>query len=195
MLLDDYIPFYDVGEHHEIMVRARPENIYPAFWQVDLSRSGLVKLLFEIRMIPSRLAFWADRPKKNTLKIEDLLDVGFILLAEDKPRELVLGLVGRFWKPVPKIRDVPPEKFQDFNEHGYGKIGWNLFLEEADQGIMRVITQTRVRCLGLRPLMRFLPYWLAIRPFSGLIRKKMLIDIKQMAEEAEKAEAVKKTGA
>ncbi len=187
MLLEDYMPFYDVGELHEIMVRARPENIYPAFWQVDLSRSRLVRLLLEIRMMPSRLAFWMDRPTKATCKIEDLLDEGFVLLAEDKPREMIMGVVGRFWKPIPQIRDVAPEKFQDFNEHGYGKIGWNIFVEETDNGAVRVSTQTRVRCLGLKPLMRFLPYWLAIRPFSGLIRQKMLLDIKRIAEAAEKA--------
>ena len=185
MLLDEYLPLYDVGEYHEIKVQASSEHTFQAFKEVDMARSGTVKRLMWLRMLPGRFCPRSNRFQKETMTIQDMVDQGFILLAEDEPREIVLGAVGRFWIPVPELIEVAPQEFADFNNPRYGKIGWNIMLEETGNGAMLVTTQTRVRCPGLRALMRFLPYWMAIRPFSGLIRQKMLGDIKMIAEAKE----------
>ena len=47
---------------------------------------------------------------------------GWIALGEIPGRELALGLVGKFWRPVIAYAEVAPEDFREFDEPGWGKI-------------------------------------------------------------------------
>jgi hypothetical protein len=104
---------------------------------------------------------------------------GFVVLAEDAEREIVLGLIGRFWTRSPQIQSLPPEDFIGYNQPGLAKAVMNLaFLPGAD-GIVRLTTETRVHCLGEASRRSFRRYWLLVGPFSGLIRKEWLRLIKR----------------
>lgn len=43
-------------------------------------------------------------------------------------------------------------------------------------------TETRIKCFGSAALWKFRPYWSLVRPFSGLIRKAILKQVKTAAE-------------
>jgi hypothetical protein len=104
---------------------------------------------------------------------------GFVVLAEDAEREIVLGLIGRFWVRSPQIQFLPPEDFIGFYRPEMAKAVMNLsFLPGAD-GIVRLTTETRVHCLGEASRRSFQRYWLLIGPFSGLVRKELLRLIKR----------------
>lgn len=52
----------------------------------------------------------------------------------------------------------------------------------ATRGRTRLVTQTHVLCPTIRVRQRFLPYWLMIRPVSGLLRRRMLSQIMAACE-------------
>ena len=170
-LIDAYAPEYDVASRHEIDVRAGPEVVYAAVRAVDLSGSWLVKSLFRLRGLPTR-----------GLTLDDFLAWGFILLDETPQRELLLGLVGRFWTLKGHLQHVEPAVFRPFNEPGFAKAAWMFVVDPQREGIVRVITETRVQCTDAVSRRRFRRYWRLVGPFSGLIRKEMLRVIKREAE-------------
>ncbi|EGH05146.1 hypothetical protein PSYAE_24927, partial [Pseudomonas amygdali pv. aesculi str. 0893_23] len=47
-------------------------------------------------------------------------------------------------------------------------------IHELGDGLTRLVTETRVQCLDAVALRQFRPYWYLIRPFSGLIRRRVL---------------------
>jgi hypothetical protein len=94
-----------------------------------------------------------------------------------------LGIAGRFWKPDGGIvRDLTPNEFADFHREGFAKAVWSFSLIPAE-GSTRLGTETRVQTYGRSATFQFLVYWLLVSPFSGLIRKAMLREVKRIAEQ------------
>jgi hypothetical protein len=173
-MLDDFVPAWDVRQFHRIEVEAPPERAFEAVRRLDLGRSRLNRLLFRARGLPVA----------RFIRLSDLLARGFVLLAEDPPRELILGLVARPWTLMGGIRRMDAEGFRRFHRPGYARIGWSFSVEPAGRGRSRVTTETRVRCTDGRSRRRFRWYWRVIGPFSGVIRREALALIKADAERA-----------
>ncbi len=112
---------------------------------------------------------------------ETLTRFGFVLLGEDPGRELVFGLVGRFWRADGGLRPVSAPEFAKFAEPGYAKAAWNLLVEAEGAHRSVLSTETRVLCLGREARRRFLLYWRLIEPFSGLIRVALLRGVRRQA--------------
>jgi hypothetical protein len=55
-------------------------------------------------------------------------------------------------------------------------------VQHQPDGLTLLVTETRVFCPDRASLLKFTPYWLLIRPVSGLIRRRILSSIKQMSE-------------
>lgn len=172
MLIDDFLPAYDVCKRHRTKVRAPVDEVYAAVRQLDLSRAKLSMLLFRLRGIPAPPCFTLD----------DLLKMRFILLGERPNEELLLGLVGRFWTPSGELRRLDSKGFRDFNEKGYAKAAWNFSLSELPDGSVLLGTETRVFCTDEVSRRRFRLYWLIVGAFSGLIRREVLRAVKRNAE-------------
>jgi hypothetical protein len=56
------------------------------------------------------------------------------------------------------------------------------FLAEQVGEVTLLTTETRVYCPDRYSLLMFTPYWLAIRPVSGLLRRRALATIRGIAE-------------
>ncbi len=184
MLIDEFLPAYDVVECHRTEVRAPVERVYGAVCRLELGGSGTVRLLLRLRELPTLL-----RPSERgvrrrlSLTLDALLESGFVLLGEEPNQELVLGLVGRFWTPSGDLQRLDAEGFRDFERPGYAKAAWNFSVGRRDGGTTTMLaTQTRVLCLDGASRRRFRLYWLFVRPFSGLIRREVLRSIKRRAE-------------
>jgi hypothetical protein len=111
--------------------------------------------------------------------------MGFAVLAEEPGRELVLGIAGRFWairERANLLRTPDEAAFRAFREPGCAKAAMNFRVEDAGDGTTRLSTETRVRCLDRGARRNFALYWMAIGPFSGLIRRVMLRGIARAAE-------------
>jgi hypothetical protein len=186
LLLDRFMPRWDFAERHQTRVAAPAERVYQAAWNLDLSRSLLTGGLMRLRELPWRLRGRGQRLPLKANSLEKLLEVGFILLGRQEPKELVLGLVGQPWRLSPELLRLRPEQFRDFAQPDQVKVAMNLLVTPRAGGGCQLSTETRV--LGTSPAARrrFLPYWFLIRPFSGIIRREMLLAIGQQAQSQKK---------
>ena len=171
MLHDKFLPTYHFSEKHEIEIHQSPEAVYQLINEFDFSGSLIIRALFKIRGLTSRM----------TLK-KGLLQEHFIELENMPGRELILGLIGQFWKPNGNLRKVNAKDFRSFHEPGFAKATWNFEMASMSRNITLLRTETRIECLDAEAYTFFSRYWFLIRPFSGLIRKEMLRAIKKKAE-------------
>jgi len=163
MLLDEFLPSWDVRQVHTTLVEASAVRTFEAVRRLDLGRSRISRLLFLARGLPTG----------RSIGLSDLVARGFALLGEDPPRELVLGLVARPWTLMGGIRRLDPEGFRRFDRPGYAKIGWSFLVEPKGRS-SRLATETRILCTDETSRRRFRWYWRVIGPFSGVIRREAL---------------------
>jgi len=104
-------------------------------------------------------------------------------LARLPRQEIVLGVVGRFWRiDSGIITGLTAEQILHFQREGYAKAAWNFAFSSELDHVTRVSTETRIHCFGRVAKYKFRAYWLPVGPFSGIIRKEMLRMIKRKAE-------------
>jgi hypothetical protein len=180
VLIEEFLPSYDIAEFHEISVGASTQATYEAIREVNFARSIPIAGLFLFRALP-RL-FRGERPRLFQIDFDFLLNNGFVLLAESAPNELVVGAVGKFWLPDSGIREITPREFVGFEEPGYAKATMNFAVHPGDDGATLLTTETRVKPTDDSARRKFLWYWRLIGPFSGAIRIMMLRMIKRAAE-------------
>jgi hypothetical protein len=178
MLIDDYLPIYDVIEHHETSVEVSPDEAYAAVRNLNLRHSPLTTLLVLVRGVPHLLRGKARLTRDFGLP--QVLDLGFSVLDEEPRTELVLGVVGRFWQLASGITPVAAHEFSDFATPGYCKAAMNFRVEPDPVGA-RIVTETRVLATSDDARRKFRLYWTVIGPFSSLIRHEMLRSIKRAA--------------
>jgi hypothetical protein len=129
MLVDEFLPVYDVSDAVATVVDADLAARWDALMHVDLIEVGrrrpLVAVLGALPALPdivSHLLHGESPPQaathlclRDTTKIP-ASDGGWILLGERPRDEIALGLVGKFWRPVIAFAKVGPEGFRDFAE-------------------------------------------------------------------------------
>ncbi|MFK7693047.1 hypothetical protein [Paenibacillus sp. HJGM_3] len=194
MIIDRYMPNYQFCERHSVIIRANREEVYHVIKLLKPTDTPLIRLLFGIRMLPTVLAGHLTEARKRFGRIKEnhappsLLDnmkrTGFILLEEDPGCEMVVGVIGQFWKPIlnkPVELDSAAE-FLEFDDLTYAKGVMNVILSEPRKGETLVLTETRVCVKDPTIGRRFALYWKLIYPGCALIRRMMLHTIKIHAE-------------
>ena len=179
MLLDRWLPEFDVSKRDATRIRAPRERVFEEILRYDFRRSLSTQVLMALRGYAGRSS--RARAERGQMLPEALARFGFTPLGQDAG-ELVFGLVGRFWRPKGDLRTVPAADFEGFREPGFAKAAWNLLLEEDGPGVTRLSTETRVLCLGDAARRKFLLYWRVVEPFSGVIRWSLLRGVRRAAE-------------
>lgn len=189
ILLDMFLPEFDVRTHHVIRVAASPQHVYGSLWRTDFDHWGLMRALYAIRTLPAlALAPSANRRRiREELRLqrftlEDLLGHGFGLLAERAGEELVIGTVGRFWRARGQLCATTGGDFVKRAPPGTAKAAWSFAVRRHPNGGSELRTETRVLCADSATRWRFRAYWTLIRPFSALIRREMLAAVRMRAE-------------
>ncbi len=182
MLIDRFLPTYDTSKRYAAVIHASPAAVYSALKESDVNASTVIRTLFTLRGLPALFSREkASRRKKLT--IQDITRSGFMLLSEKPDQEIVIGVVGKFWRLSGNIcKTVTPEHFADFNDPDFAKAAWNFFIKTNGDGSVELSTETRIHCNDLESKKKFKRYWRLIGPFSGLIRKEMLKIVKKNAE-------------
>jgi hypothetical protein len=158
-----------------VRVAATPARTFRAVRTTDFHRSALIRHLLQLRGIAAPAGLPA------ALTLDDFVALGFVLLAEAPDTEVVLGVIGQFWRPSGALRRVDPDDFAGFDEPGYAKAAWNFHV--AARGDLSVLsTETRVVTTDRAAARMFRLYWLGVGPFSRLIRRRMLSQIREVAE-------------
>ncbi len=170
MLIDEFLSEYDFVETHDISIHASAADVYRATNEIDFSESCLIRWLLRIRGLST-----------ENVTLASLRRSRFEFLGETPGRELLFGLVGRFWTLDGGTKKIDAESFKKFDSAGYAKAVWNFALQ-PDGHDLRLTTETRIKCLDSESRKWFGLYWMVVRPFSGLIRREMLRLIKNRAE-------------
>jgi hypothetical protein len=180
MLLDDYIDRWDVRSRHETMVEAPVPQTFRAMRDLDMGRSLPVTALFAVRAVPHVLT--GKLRFQRSITLDTILEGGFVMLAEEPDRELVVGVVGRFWRPDSGIERIGAEEFESYDRPGSAKAAINFTVSELGPWSSRLATETRVLCTDSSARRKFALYWRLIGPFSGVIRHLVLREVKRDAE-------------
>lgn len=179
MLIDSFAPNPDAVEIHRIAISASPESVYHALWTADLGGSVVIKLLLVMRSLPGFVSGdFHSRRRNQKITLQTLIDSGFGVLAEKPGEEIVLGVTGRFWRPVGNLSSFNREDFDHPVPSGLARAVWNFRVEAGKQGGTILLTETRVTCGDPASRRKFRLYWLFVRPFSGLIRRIMLKNVR-----------------
>lgn len=186
MLLDEFAPVYQFNEVHRIAIRAPADRIFRALEEGTLADIPLTKFLLEIRSLPRLLSwhrgvtFTASQPF-----LKWATSAGFVVLAQEANREIVLGLIGQFWKILggsfPGV--INAEAFVTFNRPGYAKAAINFCLEGV-HGVHGSNLRTETRICVSDPIARkkFAGYWRLISFGSAITRREWLRAVKHRAE-------------
>jgi hypothetical protein len=188
MLLDGYLPEFDVRTSFSIRIAASPARVYASLWTANFDYWGLTRALYAVRTLPSFPArtreTWRrfrDELFRQRFTLDNMLSEGFTLLEERPGEELVLGAVGRFWRARGELWATTPAEFRSPAPSGTAKVAWNFEVGKRRNGATELRTETRVLCADVATRRRFSAYWILIRPFSGLIRREMLAAVRSAA--------------
>jgi hypothetical protein len=179
--IDDFAPAYQFDERHSIRVQAPRGRVFRAIKAVTADEILFFRTLTWIRSphLPGRGPESILNVRSTTPILEAALRGGFVLLAEEPDRELVLGAVvccrGR-------ARVASAEEFRRLERPGVAKAVMNFLVEDDGPGWTRVTTQTRVFATDAAATRRFAAYWRVIYPGSALIRRTWLRAIQRRAE-------------
>jgi hypothetical protein len=114
--------------------------------------------------------------------LEEVLSLGWRILAEEPDREIVVGAVTQPWKADVVFRGIAPEEFAAFDEAGYVKIAWTLAATPLGPHDSVFSTETRARATDPDSRARFRRYWTVVSPGIRLIRRETLRLVKSEAE-------------
>lgn len=183
MLIDSFMPHPETSERHSVEIAASGPVVYEALWTTDLGGSFVIKGLMGLRTLPGRLL----RPQKirysgQRISLQDLIKAGFGMLAEEPGQEVVLGITGPFWRPVGNTLPFNEAHFHGSVRPGVARAVWNFTVQQTGEKQTILATETRVVCGDDASRLKFRIYWLAVRPFSGLIRSIMLKAVKRACE-------------
>ena len=177
MRLDEFAPAWQFHEVHTIRIAAPPARVYEAIKGVRADEIFLFRTLTWIRR--------AGRPLPpgilNAGSHESLLAVatkgGFIWLADEAPREIVVGAVVAPRRPRAKVtadfvKSPPP---------GFTVAAMNFVVTPDGPAGSLVTTETRVFASSPAARRVFAAYWRVIYPGSATIRRMWLREIARRA--------------
>lgn len=180
--LDAFIPAWQFHEVHTHHVPAPPARVFEAIKRVRADEILLFQALTWIRrggrsLPPGILNAGSESP---------IVDVatkgGFVVLADDAPRELVLGAIVA--RPPGGRLVLTRERFREPFPPGYALAAMNFRIIDDGAGGSIVSTETRVHATSPAVRRRFAAYWRVIYPGSALIRRMWLRAIARRAREA-----------
>jgi hypothetical protein len=176
--LDALMPTWHFRERHRRTANSPASALLAAAERVTWAEIPVMRVLMRLRSA-GRLPLIAHHRV-----LDDMAAIGFTVLDRTSD-ELVLGAIGRPWAPgggrPPRLAEQadPVAFFVRFAEPGWAKMMANF--QVIGGGLT---TETRVMLTDERSRRAFGRYWLLIRPFSGLIRRRWLAAIVRRAGQA-----------
>ena len=180
--LDAFMPVWQFRERHTIQIAAPPPQVFDAIRRVRADEIQLFRTLTWIRRGGRR----APPSILNPGDREPIIDVatrsGFVRLADDGHRELVIGTV--VVVPPGTRGTLTQEVFQESLPPGFALAAMNFLVTGDGAGGSRVSTETRVFANSDPARRRFAAYWRVIYPGSAIIRRMWLRAIARRATSA-----------
>ena len=177
--LDEFAPAWHFREVHTIAIAAPPARVFEAIRRVRADEILLFRTLTWIRR--------GGRPAPpsilNAGGSRSLIDVatstGFLRLADDAPRELVVGAV--VLAPPGTRGALTEDVFKKPLPPGFARATMNFLVTPDGPDGSIVSTETRVFATSDDARRRFARYWRVIYPGSAIIRRMWLRAIERRA--------------
>jgi hypothetical protein len=169
-LIDEWLPEFDVGERHDVALPVAPERALELALSTPVASDRIVRALLTGRGMVAR-----------TETIERFFPAHRFVVLARTPTEWVVGAAGAVWRPrggLVRLGDA--HAWRAANAAGTIKAAAD-FRAERIPGGSRLTTETRVKAMDDRARRAFRLYWLAIGPFSALIRRRWLGAIQRAA--------------
>ncbi len=169
---------YDFHEFHQRAVPASASDVFRAIKELNPAELAVMNVLMSIRLFLTRRVdeVRSATAGERSLLLQGFLRAGFLLLAEERDREIVIGRIGQFWRlsggESPRVADA--DAFVAFERPGFVKVAANFRLEAKPDGSANVSTETRIAATDASARRRFNAYWTVIYPGSALIRREWL---------------------
>jgi hypothetical protein len=177
--LDEFVPVWQFNERHTIRIAAPPVRVFEAIRNVRADEISLFNALTWIRRGGRKL----PESILNAGASAPLLDVatrsGFIYLADEAPREVVVGTV--VLAPRGGRGVLTPDTFKSQLAPGFVLAGMNFLVTPDGPNASLVSTETRVFATSANARRRFAGYWRTIYPGSALIRVMWLRAVRHRA--------------
>jgi hypothetical protein len=180
--LDEFVPVWQFGEHHAIRVAAPPERVFDAVKRIPAGEITFFRLLTWIRRGGRNLPESILNAGNTSPLLEVATNSGFIYLADDAPRELVVGTI--VIAPPGARRSLTPQIFTTPLPPGYALAAMNFLVKPDGPNGSIVSTETRVFANSPDSRRRFARYWRLIYPGSALIRRMWLRAVRRRATRA-----------
>jgi len=178
--LDEFTPVWQFHEAHTVRIAAPPSRVFDAIKQVRADEILLYRTLTWIRRGGRSVPTGVLNPGSTEPLLDVMFRAGFVRLAEDPPRELVIGA------PVmvpPGTRGLlTPEIFRKSLPPGFAFATMNFLVTADGSGGSVVSTETRVFANSPAAIRRFAGYWRIIYPGSAIIRRMWLRAVERRAE-------------
>src|SRR6266849_9743109 len=176
------MPDYRHRERHQRTIAAALNEVWDSLLALTYREVPLSRLLMGVRSIPRVIAGRTRSSVSPLPVIETFRRGGFRELRVDPPRLLIAGTAIQPWRLVNgEVADVKDGAgFRSFDRPGFVLAAISFELESVERGT-RLATETRVQPTDPSSARAFLPYWLAIRAGSGLIRREVLAAIAKRA--------------
>lgn len=159
MLVDEFLPTFDVSDQIGTVVSADAATTWGALMDTDLVEVGrqrpLVALFGAVRILPDLVwqrlhgehppAEPAGLTPRHTAELP-MSEGAWVLLGERPEEEIAFGLVGKFWRPVIQFAEIDAAAFKDFAEPGFAKTIYALGTRQLEDektllwAIMRTAT-------------------------------------------------------
>lgn len=171
--LDDFLPVYEFSERHRLAISAPAERIDRAVRAVSLTDIPIARLLWAMRRAGEPYGDagrpFVDGALENAVVLDDVTGEG-----------IVLGLTGQFWRLRGGDEGKRARTAEEFI--AYARPDACKAVIDFRIGPSLLSTETRVHVPDPASRRKFGRYWLAIRPFSGLIRILVLRAARRRAE-------------
>lgn len=177
--IQHYLPHPRHVEIHRITVQAPPDAAWYAARHFDGASIPWVRVLFDLRSLPSKLLGRETTPAAEArLGVDSITTrgTGFQVLEELPGEEVVVGAIGRFWELDIPFASVPASQFAAFAERGWGKVAWAIRVEPFERG-SQIVLELRTGATDDESWKSLQSYFSVIGPFSHLIRSSVMAHI------------------
>jgi hypothetical protein len=180
--LDQLLPAHEFSDTVSIETSADADRALRAAREVSAREMPLSLALLTLRAVPLMISRRRLIAPSGPLW-DDLMRTGGFAAFEDEPgRPLLMGYVGRPWRPTGAGAPVRTrEEFLDWAEPGWAKVVAG-FWAEPNGTCTRLVTETRIHLTDDAARRAFARYWRVVHFGSVLLRRDWLRAAKRRAE-------------
>jgi hypothetical protein len=166
-------------ERHTIRVAAQPARVFDAIRTVRANEIALFTTLTWIRRGGRNMPESILNAGDSTPLLDVATRNGFIYLADEAPREIVVGTV--VMAPRGALGELTPQTFKTRLAPGFAIAAMNFLVAPDGPNGSLVSTETRVFANSALAKRRFARYWRLIYPGSAIIRRMWLRAVEKRA--------------